>query len=103
RVPYRSFPAPVYVALKKKLRAGTIIDVTGNLLWLRAIKSPAEIEVLQRVAAIADSSAEALLQSCSEGTSELDIAAQVEYALRRAGSGPLIFSTILCSGSRTAN
>jgi Xaa-Pro aminopeptidase len=80
--PYRSFPAPVYVALEKKLRAGTIIDATGNLLWLRAIKSPAEIEVLQRVAAIADSSAEALLQSCSEGTSELDIAAQVEYALR---------------------
>src|SRR5207244_5088643 len=34
--------------------------------------------------------------------SEREIANEIESALRLAGSGPLIFSTILCSGPRTA-
>lgn len=102
-VPYRNFPAPVYVTLEKNLGLEAIVDVTATLLWLRASKSRAEIEVLQKVAAIADTAAEALLRSGKADTSERDIVTEVEYSLRRAGSEPLIFSTILCSGPRTAN
>jgi len=68
---------------------------------LRAIKSPAEIEILQEIAGMADRGAEAFLRATREGATELDIAADVEYALRRAGSGPFIFSTLVCAGPRT--
>ncbi|HWQ56335.1 MAG TPA: Xaa-Pro peptidase family protein [Bryobacteraceae bacterium] len=97
--PWRSFPAPVYETLHP---GRELVDVTGLLLDLRAVKSPAEIELLRRIAGIADSSAEVLRRTARTGATELDIAAEVEYALRRAGSGPLVFSTILCSGPRTA-
>jgi Xaa-Pro aminopeptidase len=98
--PYPTFPAPVYAAIES--RTSEIQDVTSLMLDLRALKSDAEIEILKQVAAIADTAADALLRQARPGVSEREIAAEVERALRLAGSGPIIFSTILCSGPRTA-
>ena len=97
--PLGHFPAGVY---RKLARPGLeITDVKEQLLELRAVKSAAEIEMLRRVAVIADSGARAFAEAAAAGATELEVAARVEFALRRAGSGPLIFSTLLSSGPRT--
>jgi hypothetical protein len=58
--------------------------------------------LLRQVARITDTGAEVFVRACKPGVTELHLAAVVEYALRRAGSGPFVFSTILCSGFRPA-
>ena len=100
--PYKYFPAPVFCAIAESESPVAIRDVTELLLSLRAVKSKEEIEVLRQVAAIADRAGEAFLSTTRAGVSERDIAAEVEYSLRRAGSGPFVFSTILFSGPQTA-
>src|SRR6266704_1210645 len=52
--PYYSFPAPVYAAIESRPSAPEVRDVTNLMLDLRALKSDAEIELLKRVAAVAD-------------------------------------------------
>jgi Xaa-Pro aminopeptidase len=99
--PMRQFPADSYKAIQACCPHAEVFDLKSRLLELRAVKSPAEIALLQEIAAIADRGAEAFHSAAEEGATELDIAADVEYALRRAGSGPFIFSTLVCSGPRT--
>jgi Xaa-Pro aminopeptidase len=99
--PLRQFPASIYRQLLTACPKAEITDARDLLLKLRAVKSLAEIEILRRTAAVADASVAALQQVLQPGVSELEAAAEVERALRRAGSGPLIFSTIVCSGERT--
>lgn len=100
--PLRQFPADVYRAVVHGLPNAEVVDVKDLLLRLRAVKSEAEIALLRRIAAIADTGAEALSQVLHPGITELEAAAEVEYALRRSGSGPLIFSTLVTSGERTS-
>jgi len=100
--PYRYFPTPVYRSIVDTIDRVAIRDVTEFLVDLRAVKSKAEIEVLKQVAAIADAAGLALVNASKAGVSEREVAAEVEYKLRLAGSDPLIFSTILLSGPPTS-
>lgn len=100
--PWFNIPAPVHLAIAGA-RGPILRDVTDLMLRLRAVKSAAEIELLKRVAALADKAAPALLEVSRPGVSEIEVAAAIEQTLRQAGSEPLVFSTILCSGSRTAS
>lgn len=99
--PLRQFPADCYHAIGVMRPGAALPDIKRQMLRLRAVKSPAEIEILQAIAGMADRGAEAFVRAAKEGASELDVAAEVEYALRRAGSGPFIFSTLVCSGPAT--
>ena len=99
--PMRQFPASLYRCVVEACPLAEVFDAKDLLLRLRAVKSAAEVEILRRIAAVADASVEAFLQALLPGVSELEAAAEVERALRCAGSGPFIFSTILCSGDRT--
>ena len=99
--PLRQFPADCYQAIRTFCHGAETVDIKRRILMLRAIKSPAEIEILQEIAGMADRGAEAFTRAAREGATEIDIAAAVEYALRRAGSGPFIFSTLVCAGPRT--
>src|SRR5438309_1146702 len=83
---YRYFPTPVYRAIAEERKPRAIRDATGLVLRVRAIKSPAEIEVLKRIAAISDTAAEALVRASQPGVSEREIANEIESALRLAGS-----------------
>jgi Xaa-Pro aminopeptidase len=100
--PMWNIPAPVYLAMAKE-SSRNLRDITELVLRLRAVKSAEEIELLKRVAALADKAAPVLLEASRPGVSEFEIAAAIEHTLRQAGSDPFMFSTILCSGPRTAN
>lgn len=99
--PLRQFPADSYAAIRNAAPDAEVADVKPQMLHLRAVKSPAEIALLRQIAGIADRGVEAFTRAARPGATEQAIAAEVEYALRRAGSGPFIFSTLVAAGPRT--
>jgi len=65
---------------------------------LRMIKSKQEIACLRKAAAIAARGMRCASELMRGGTSELEIAAEVEYEMRKAGSDGAPFTTIVASG-----
>ncbi len=69
---------------------------------LRKIKSSEEVELLKTACRIADKGLTAALNAISEGKPEIEIAAEIEYEMRKKGSEAAPFDTIVASGSRSA-
>jgi Xaa-Pro aminopeptidase len=69
---------------------------------LRACKDPGELECIAEAVRIAERALGELLEVVREGMSEREIAAELEYRLRAAGSGPLPFDPIVAAGARSA-
>ena len=66
--------------------AGKLFDMEPELLKIRAIKSEAEIRVIEYAFSIADKGIEAAYNTIEEGRTEREIAAEAEYVMRRMGS-----------------
>jgi Xaa-Pro dipeptidase len=77
------------------------LNITPAVDQLRAIKSEEEIEMIRKSASISDKGMEAALKAVQPGVSELDIAAEAEYVMKRLGSEKTAFSTFVASGERT--
>jgi Xaa-Pro aminopeptidase len=69
---------------------------------MRAVKDADEIALLARAAGVACRALESTLPAVREGASELELVAELEYQLRRAGSGPPAFESIVAAGPRSA-
>ncbi|MBB6283611.1 M24 family metallopeptidase [Geobacillus subterraneus] len=76
--------------------ASTIIDS------LRMYKDDQEIELFKKAVQIVEESLEATLPYIKRGAVELEIAAQLEYEMRKRGSEGTPFGTIVASGYRSA-
>jgi Xaa-Pro aminopeptidase len=68
----------------------------------RTIKDSEEIERIRAAAVLAGSLFERILKVLRRGTTEAEVAAEVEYAARTAGAEGMSFSTIIVSGERSA-
>jgi len=75
---------------------------TGVVEQLRAAKDQDEIECIARAAAIDDRAWARLVPSIGPGLTEQDLAAELEYLLRREGAEGSAFPTIVASGPRAA-
>ena len=69
---------------------------------LRSIKTNKELKFLRESAKIADIGMEKAIESIEPGKSELEIAALAEYEMRKNGSEPIPFDTIIATGIRSA-
>jgi Xaa-Pro aminopeptidase len=69
---------------------------------LRSSKDPAEIDSIARAVRVAESALEDLVGLVSEGMSERELAAELVYRLRLAGSESMPFDPIVASGPRSA-
>jgi Xaa-Pro aminopeptidase len=69
---------------------------------LRACKDPGEVERIEEAVRIAERALVELLDVVRAGMTEREIAAELEYRLRGAGSGPLPFDPIVAAGARSA-
>lgn len=74
----------------------------GLVEALRAVKEPAEIERIARAGELACAALSDTLPVIREGMTELEIAAELEYRLRRAGSEGPAFDSIVAVGPRSA-
>ena len=98
---FRALPAPVYIGLREQFMNAQIEDASELLLALRQIKTPAEIDLLREASRITDAGGRAFLEWARPGISERELQAQVEAALKRAGSDEVSFATQVSSGIRT--
>ena len=78
------------------------VRTKGLVEELRAVKEPAEVAAIRAAAALASEALDATVGQIRPGATELDIAAELEAALRRRGSEWHPFQPIVASGLRSA-
>jgi Xaa-Pro aminopeptidase len=88
----------VLSAFQSALPEATWIDVENAVCYLRAQKSPTEIEVIRYAYRIAEAGIKAAINTIQPGVTEREVAAEVEAAMRRAGAEGTGIDTIVASG-----
>ncbi len=68
----------------------------------RMIKDAEEIERLRTAVVLGASLFDVILKAIRPGVKETEVAAELEYAARRAGADGMSFETIIASGTRSA-
>ncbi len=89
-----------YLALEK---AGlTLIDIDAALAQVMSQKNEWELANIQAACEIAEEAYLALLPQIKEGMSETEVAALLEYEMRKRGAQGLSFATIVAFGAHAA-
>lgn len=91
----------VYDALRQAFPERNFIGAADLFYRVRSIKEPQEMELMRRAAAAVCRGMEAAIKSVRPGITELDILAEAEYAMLKAGSGGSPFRPQIVSGKRT--
>lgn len=93
--------AALFESLKSALPGLDWLDIENDLCDLRAQKSPAEIDVIRCAYQIAEQGFQAAVNAIRPGASEREVAAEIDAAMRRAGSEGTGIDTIVASGPHT--
>lgn len=107
--------APLSVGLEAEhltlRRRDRLAEQSGEVRWdetvelvegLRARKDEREVDRIARAARIASETWAEFLASVEEGRTERELAGELEYRLRRAGSEDRPFASIVATGARSA-
>ncbi len=100
-------PTRLSVAQHRELRhaAGTRIrwaELKNGIEGLRAVKDSQEIAQMRRAARLGSEVLEEILLLLKPGMRESEVAAEIEYRLRKKGASGAAFPTIVASGARAA-
>lgn len=74
----------------------------GKISCSRQIKSQFEINKISKAASIADLAFEHIINYIKAGVTEIEIAAELEYFIKKRGATAMSFDTIIASGYRSA-
>ena len=92
-----------YARIGEQLGPGVLLsDVSGLAEGLRAVKDAGEIEAIRRSMDVCGRAYLQTLRKIRVGISEAEIAAELEYRMRRLGAERPAFETIVAAGARTA-
>lgn len=94
-------PAECYKQIVYGFSGVELVDITGEFVELRFIKSDWEREQIRAAFAIADECYDAMKKMVAPGVSEIEVAAAGEYAARSRGASGFGFSAIVGSGKRS--
>jgi Xaa-Pro aminopeptidase len=75
----------------------------GEIGSLRQVKEPSEIAQMRRAALLAGDVLSSALKLLKPGVREIEIAAEIEYQMRRRGASGPAFETIVAFGTRSAH
>jgi len=78
------------------------VSVTGLVETLRMVKDQTEIARMRRAAEIADEAFAQILPLVKPGAVERDLAAELEYRMKKLGAEGVAFETIVVSGVRSS-
>ena len=93
-------PAGAYRQIAEGFQGVELVDITDDYVRLRFVKSPWEVEQIRAGFRLADVCYDAMKAKIAPGVSEIQVAAEGEYAARSRGASGFGFSTIVGSGSR---
>lgn len=88
--------------LKIKCGFNNLVPLKNSLTELRIIKTEEEIEKLRIAESIGDKAFEHVLNIIRVGMTELEVAAEIEYAMKLNGAASLSFDTIVASGPNSS-
>jgi Xaa-Pro aminopeptidase len=92
-----------YTELQEKLKLGSSLRPTSGLVEKhRMVKSRAEVDAIRKSVRTNSKAYEAAVKTIRDGMTETDLAAELEYRMRRNGAERPSFDTIVASGPRTA-
>jgi Xaa-Pro aminopeptidase len=97
-----AMPYSLGIELADALSPIEMVDATTQLGQLRLVKSQDEIALIKRAGHYANLGLQAMASTIKPGISEIALAAQVENALRKAGSDYWAIPVELASGNRSA-
>ena len=90
-------------SLKKSLRPGATLEPAGP--WIerrRMVKSASEIDKIRRAVQTNSTAFSKATKKIKPGMAESELAAELEYQMRRGGAEKPSFETIVAAGKRTA-
>ncbi|NPV70840.1 MAG: aminopeptidase P family protein [Firmicutes bacterium] len=96
-VTYREYSE---IADRAAARGCEMVPVRGVVESLREVKDAAEVDSIRKAASITAGALAKLVDSLKPGVSEIDLAAEVEYLMRKAGAERLAFEPVIVSGPR---
>ena len=76
--------------------------VTGAVQSLRAIKDPSELAQMRKAALLASEVVESAIEMLKPGIREFEVAAEIEYQMRKRGASGAAFESIVAFGPRAA-
>lgn len=92
-----------YRSLMKGLRGKTKLKTQGNLIWqLRKVKDEKEVEVMRKAGQLTSLGMKVAQETIRPDMKEIEVAAELEYAMRKQCSGGTSFETSVASGVRSA-
>ena len=98
-----SLPVESWRALAKVVGGEDNLQSASSLIReVRAVKDTEEIELIREACRVANIGMEVASETIRAGLAEKAVAAEVEYAMRRAGSDGVAFETIIASGNYSA-
>ncbi len=90
-------------ALRRLLPGVRLRPTSGLVETIRTIKEPEEIDVIRQAVLLGSRLFdEVAVRAIRPGITEAEVAAEIEYAARRAGAEQMSFETIVASGPRSA-
>ncbi len=99
---FDTLESSIYLKLKKKLR-GIKLKPKNQLVWeLRKVKDKTELGYMRKAGEITSEGAKKAAEVIKPGIREYEVAAEIEYAMRKLGSEGVAFETIVASGPRSA-
>lgn len=96
------FHRQILDALKKKKCSVKLVPMRGLAEGIRSVKEPEEIEFIAKAAAITDNAFEYVEPKIKAGMTEIQVAWELEKAMRERGSQSLPFNVIVGSGANAA-
>jgi len=91
-----------YVAFKEQLGVKEFVPLKGIIENLRVKKDKNEIDTIQKAVKIADNAFKHILGYIKPGVTEVEIAAEIEYFMKKQGATGVSFETIVASGKRSS-
>jgi Xaa-Pro aminopeptidase/Xaa-Pro dipeptidase len=91
-----------WVALKERLPVPALQPLQEELEGLRSVKDGEEISKISKAASIASLAFESVLCGIAPGRTELEIAMELDHAMRRGGAQEASFQTIVASGENSS-
>ena len=91
-----------FKTLSEILPQGHFVDVSDGFLKTRLIKDEQEIQHIKQACLIADKTMATIPDVLTEGISELELAAKINYTLQNFGAEKPAFDTISSFGKNTA-
>ncbi|MCD6292116.1 MAG: aminopeptidase P family protein [Deltaproteobacteria bacterium] len=91
-----------WLKLRRSLGDKEPVATASILSQSRKYKDKEEIRLLRKAVAIAEKALKISLKQLAPGIKERDLAAEIEYQIRRAGGEKAAFPLIVASGSRSA-